>query len=70
MPDHAQLPWKKSSFSGGGDNCVEVALLASGGAFVRDTKNRHAATLAFTPGEWAAFIAGAQAGEFGPGVTA
>lgn len=60
------LVWRKSSFSGGsGDNCVEVADLPGGGAAVRDTKNRAAAELRFTPGEWRAFLDGAKAGEFG-----
>lgn len=48
------LAWRKSSFSNSG-GCVEVA--ASGGAaFVRDTKNRNGATLAFSFTAWLKFI--------------
>jgi hypothetical protein len=31
---------------------------------VRDTKDREGSTFGFTPGEWAAFVAGVKAGEF------
>jgi hypothetical protein len=58
------LRWRKSSFSGQGD-CVEIAGLPGGGAAVRDSKDPDGAVLTFTAGEWAAFLAGAKAGEFG-----
>ena len=32
--------WKKSSFSSGGDNCVEVAFAADGSVGVRDSKQK------------------------------
>jgi hypothetical protein len=61
---HAHIAgWRKSSFSNGGDNCVEVA--ANGGTVaVRDSKDRGQTPLVFTRDEWAAFLAGAKAGEF------
>lgn len=60
------LVWRKSSFSNDqGDECVEVARLADGGMAVRDSKDPSGAVLRFTPGEWAAFVKGANAGEFG-----
>ncbi|MFE0379117.1 DUF397 domain-containing protein [Streptomyces inhibens] len=31
--------WRKSSYSSGGGNCVEVASIASGTVAVRDSKN-------------------------------
>ncbi|MBP2476945.1 hypothetical protein JOF53_005817 [Crossiella equi] len=52
----APLSWRKSSYSGGGNNCVEVALPA-GEAAVRDTKNRSAGTLTFTRAQWHGFLA-------------
>jgi Domain of unknown function (DUF397) len=60
--------WRKSSFSGGagGLNCVEVALLAGGGAAVRDSTDPDGAVLVFTGAEWAAFLAGVRAKEFDP----
>ena len=56
--------WIKSSFSFSNSNCVEVAPLGDGGVMMRDSKNPDAPLLAFTAGEFAAFLAGAKAGEF------
>ncbi|WP_127508664.1 DUF397 domain-containing protein [Actinoplanes solisilvae] len=58
--------WRKSTRSDQG-NCVEVAFAAGGTVGVRDSKNPTGAVLEFGPGEWDAFIAGAQAGEFNCG---
>ncbi|MGV9415294.1 DUF397 domain-containing protein [Nocardia sp. NPDC003693] len=56
--------WKKSSFSQPSGECVEVARLSSGRVGVRDSKNPGGPALVFTPGEWNAFIAGVEGGEF------
>ncbi|MBP2473121.1 hypothetical protein JOF53_001993 [Crossiella equi] len=56
--------WKKSSFSEGGGECVEVARVA-GGVLVRDSKNPDGPSLWFTSMEWIAFLYGVLAGEFG-----
>lgn len=56
--------WRKSTRSGGGDNCVEVATATDGHIGVRDSKNPDRAVLEFTPAEWDAFLAGAKDGEF------
>lgn len=56
--------WRKSRRSGGGDNCVEVAVCADGHVGVRDSKDQQGPVLVFTPGEWAAFTAGVRDGEF------
>lgn len=58
------LSWRKSSHSGGGDNCVEVAFDAGRYVGVRDSKNSHAGHLTFTVEEWKAFLDGVQDGEF------
>jgi hypothetical protein len=57
--------WFKSTRSSAVKDCVEVAHLAGGMVGVRDSKNPAGPALVFTPGEWDAFIAGAQDGEFG-----
>lgn len=58
------LKFRKSTYSGSGDNCVEIADLADGGMVVRDSKNPGGPTLRFTAGERDAFIAGVKDGEF------
>lgn len=56
--------WRKSSRSGGGDNCVEVAFAADGRVGVRHSKDPNGSILIFTCGEWAAFTGGVRDGEF------
>ncbi|MEV6136546.1 DUF397 domain-containing protein [Nocardia sp. NPDC051990] len=58
--------WRKSTYSGPDGNCVEVAFLVDGNVAVRDTKdNGKGPLLAFSPGEWDAFLSGMSRGEFG-----
>lgn len=50
----ANTHWRKSSHSGGDNNCVEVA--GTGTAItVRDSKNPRGGMLSFTPVGWKAF---------------
>lgn len=58
------LSWSKSSFSGGAENCVEVAIASDGGRWLRDTKDRSRPAHYFSPDEWQAFIAGVKDGQF------
>ncbi|MFJ1456305.1 DUF397 domain-containing protein [Nocardia sp. N2S4-5] len=58
------LKWVKSSRSADLANCVEVAWLSNGDVCVRDSKSPDAGRLTFTPGEWDAFTAGVEGGEF------
>jgi hypothetical protein len=46
--------WRKSSYSGGQSDCVEVKLDRSIG--VRDTKAREQGQLTVTPAAWAAAV--------------
>jgi hypothetical protein len=57
------LDWRTATASAGG-NCVEVALLPTGGVAVRDSKNRTGAVLEYSRAEWAAFVDGMAKGEF------
>ncbi|GAA0953076.1 DUF397 domain-containing protein [Nonomuraea longicatena] len=56
-PDLSGAEFRKSSFSGGGNDCVEVATNLPGVVAVRDSKDRSGPVLTFTPGEWRAFLA-------------
>ncbi|MGH3909142.1 MAG: DUF397 domain-containing protein [Pseudonocardiaceae bacterium] len=47
MDDLPLAVWRKSSRSGGGGECVEVARLADGARAVRDSKNPTGPTLRF-----------------------
>jgi hypothetical protein len=50
----ASTQWHKSSYSGGDNNCVEVA--GTGAAItVRDSKNPRGGILSFSPVDWTAF---------------
>ncbi|WP_040687814.1 DUF397 domain-containing protein [Nocardia vinacea] len=62
--DLSKAKWFKSSRSESGAKCVEVAWLDEGRVGVRDSKNPTGPALIFTPGEWDAFAAGVQDGEF------
>jgi len=55
-PDLANVPWRKSSYSGNtGGECVEVAPLTPHIA-VRDSKNPEAGTLTLSPEAYVAFV--------------
>lgn len=62
--DLSNAKWFKSSYSGGGNDCVEVAHLDGGLVGVRDSKDAAGPALVFTPSEWDAFLRGARGGEF------
>jgi hypothetical protein len=47
--------WRRSSHSGGGNDCVEIAPVGVGTA-VRDSKNPNDAQLRFDTARWAAFL--------------
>ncbi len=46
--------WRKSSYSGGDNNCVEVGATGAGIA-VRDSKNPDSDALTFGAGAWQSF---------------
>jgi hypothetical protein len=55
--------WRKSSRSSTGNACVEVGEL-SGGAVVRDTKDRDAGFFVASPTQWSAFLDAVKGGRF------
>jgi hypothetical protein len=59
------LVWRKSTKSSGNGQCFEVAERDDGSRLVRDSKDHgRGPVLAFTAGEWRAFVDGVKAGEF------
>ncbi|MEU3455258.1 DUF397 domain-containing protein [Micromonospora sp. NPDC006766] len=58
MADPTGAVWRKSTRSGNGGNCVEVAtnlLNSQGVVFVRDSKNPQGGLIAVTAAGWTAF---------------
>jgi len=64
QPTTLTRPWRKSSHSTGGNDCVEVAR-AGTNCLVRDSKNPDRAHLAVRPQAWAAFIGDIKHGAYG-----
>ena len=61
-PD-ARARWRKSSYSGSGNNCVEVAQ-TGGTSAVRDSKNPDGGHLTFGAQAWEAFLADVKRGTY------
>jgi hypothetical protein len=55
--DLSTVVWIKSSYSGGGNNCLEVAPGHPTHVPVRDSKTPHGPKLVFRPEAWSAFVA-------------
>jgi hypothetical protein len=65
-PEHlnpARARWHKSSYSGSGNNCVEVAQARALSA-VRDSKNPDGGHLIFGADAWQAFVADIKLGRY------
>lgn len=58
----SELVWRKSSASGGGGECVEVAQLESS-VLVRDSGDRSGTVLVFTPAQWHGLVWRMKSGE-------
>ncbi|WP_116211386.1 DUF397 domain-containing protein [Streptomyces olivoreticuli] len=61
--DLFEAKWRKSSYSSGEGQCVEIAFLREVVA-TRDSKTPHGSVLAFSAGTWSVFTAGIKAGAF------
>lgn len=63
--DLKHVEWRKSSRSGAGNACVEIAELPGGGRAARDSKQPTGPVLKISPAQWAAFTTAIRRGEFG-----
>ncbi|MFD7904166.1 DUF397 domain-containing protein [Kitasatospora sp. NPDC059747] len=63
--DLSSAQWRKSTFSGQGGDCIEVAPNFPGLLPVRDSKDPQGPTLIFPAEAWRSFVSAVQAGEFG-----
>jgi hypothetical protein len=59
-----ELPWRKSSASNPGGNCVKLAARPDGGVAVRNLRDPAGPAPVHTRAGPAAFLAGARNGEF------
>ncbi|MEU3566456.1 DUF397 domain-containing protein [Kitasatospora sp. NPDC006786] len=62
--DSRAVKWRKSTYSNGQGNCIEIADGLASIVPVRDSKDLHGPVLSFTPEAWRSFVAGIQAGDF------
>ncbi|MFC5664522.1 DUF397 domain-containing protein [Kitasatospora misakiensis] len=59
-----EADWRKSSYSGGGGACIEVADGFPGVMPVRDSKDPNGPALLFSADSWQTFVAAVRDGEF------
>ncbi|MFJ2810231.1 MULTISPECIES: DUF397 domain-containing protein [unclassified Kitasatospora] len=62
--DLASAGWRKSTYSGGQNGCVEVADGFTGLMPVRDSKDPEGPALLFSSAAWQAFVTATRTGEF------
>ncbi|MFJ8441987.1 DUF397 domain-containing protein [Kitasatospora griseola] len=66
--DPCKARWVKSSYSGNGGQCVEIAtdyVTSAATLLVRDSKDPNGPVLTFSSTDWAAFTAAVAGGAFG-----
>ncbi|MCX5213061.1 DUF397 domain-containing protein [Kitasatospora sp. NBC_00240] len=63
--DLTEAPWRRSTYSGGQNGCVEVADGFPGITPVRDSKDPQGPALVFPAGAWQSVVTATATGEFG-----
>ncbi|MFF0413118.1 DUF397 domain-containing protein [Kitasatospora sp. NPDC004745] len=64
MNDTHPTTWRKSTHSGQGGECIEVANGLPATVPVRDSKDPNGPALTFTADAWRSFLAAVRTGEF------
>ncbi|MER7583899.1 DUF397 domain-containing protein [Kitasatospora sp. NPDC097691] len=62
--DLTHAGWRKSTYSGGQNGCVEVADGFTGVMPVRDSKDPSGPALLFSSSAWQSFVTAVRTGEF------
>ncbi|MFD4656075.1 DUF397 domain-containing protein [Kitasatospora sp. NPDC058444] len=62
--DSRAVKWRKSTYSNGQGNCIEMADSLASVVPVRDSKDPQGPVLSFAPEAWRSFVAGIRAGDF------
>ncbi len=62
-PPNPDSPWRKSSYSNGANNCVEISDRPQRVA-IRDSKRPEGPVIEVTRAAWRAFLDGVKRGEF------
>ncbi|MFD9896030.1 DUF397 domain-containing protein [Amycolatopsis sp. NPDC059027] len=62
--DLTDVTWRKSTFSAGNGECVEVAPLPDGRIAMRNSNHPDAGAVFFTRAEMSAYLNGVKSGEF------
>ncbi|UED85739.1 DUF397 domain-containing protein [Streptomyces profundus] len=62
MTESPNSPWRTSSYSDAGGNCVQVAHLTEDTIAIRDSKTPDTGTLRFTPAQLTAWLDGIKRG--------
>jgi len=63
--DLSRATWRKSTYSNGGGECVEVADLEDGTRALRDSKKPGNGMLIFGSEAWTSFVAEIKSGQLG-----
>jgi len=63
LTEHAAHGWRKATYSGAQDSCVEVGHAGLELVAVRDTKDRSGPVLSFGAAAWREFTDGLKAGD-------
>jgi len=64
MHDLHPAQWRKSSRSGAGNACIEIAVLADGSRAIRDSKDQSGPVLMLDSTAWTEFAARIRTGKF------
>ncbi|MET8629118.1 DUF397 domain-containing protein [Kitasatospora sp. NPDC004669] len=64
MNSNTPITWRKSTYSGSGGQCIEVADGFTGLMPVRDSKDPSGPALVFPADAWQSFVTAVRTGEF------